>query len=261
MTHLMPHCHSPRKLSGIIFVRDRSNARFTSIPRRIDLFMRRVCKAGTLIWIVNERWKEEAVVDQLLHQDKLHFWCAYQFMKSKRLCLCNKSIHGEISPTIRPYFTAKIIQSPSFDSTIILNLENLFCTTDVLTFFLRIFHPSRSAMTRGLVSRCQFFTWASEACSRKKCFTVLHNVWIDSRNLKSLVRILPVQRRITPSKNAAVARTKEENRSHVCISLQFERQLEGVRTIWFYAIPTPGMWERDSSFPTILISETWHDRL
>lgn len=44
-------------------------------------------------------------------------------------------------------------------------------------------------------------------------------------------------------------------------SLQFERQLEGVRTIRFYAIPTPGMWERDSSLPTILISETRHDRL
>lgn len=148
-----------------LFLRDRSNARFTSIPRHIDLFMRRVCKAGMLFWITNERWKEEAVVDQLL--------CF--FIKTSSIfgahineerCLCNKSVHGEVFDDTSVFNRE---DNPiSIDSTIILNLKVLFCTTDVLTFFLRIFHPSRNAMTRGLVSRCQFFTWASEVLEKKR---------------------------------------------------------------------------------------------
>lgn len=83
----------------------------------------------------------------------------YQFVNSKRLYLCNKSIHEETFSTIMiPRFTMKIRSNlhilrprdyPKPEKFILLH--------GFLTFFLRVPHRSRYA-TRALVSRRRFFT-------------------------------------------------------------------------------------------------------
>lgn len=98
-----------------LFVRTihRTVTRFHS---KADFFMRRVCKAGTFIWIADD--EKEEVVDQflLLHQIALHFWREHRFMNSKRLCawyinqptdyprgyLHAFFFHREVNPIFRP---------------------------------------------------------------------------------------------------------------------------------------------------------------